>query len=1363
MPFYAQVPVVTTTCVELLTLPHATAPDISPIGIDAGYPPNHHCDWTVACERGHPHITFVDVSTEEGFDHIYVYDVSELSRTEIVKAHGADSQRGLPDPHESSGSALHVNFIADGDVEHVGFLAHVGCTTNYKFSGCVESECETISALPSGYIAEHPEATTVSGFGRVECDSAFSGVAVATCPSEGGSFSFSGCDAKRCQAGSGKKNGYTVCAQDDAIDALLTSYTSKLAEELSGVDLGMKCDNLLTDPCGLCHNACGSPCECRSHTGCPGSQFCSPMRIGETSPQNGSEAAWVFAQTLSDDDSSPVGGVTTTVKLEGKWDFCGECLTCTPGCDCTHDVCNRYDMTAGDICEEANACDLCKESCFDDALCEDDSAGLFSSFGFACANFLQVAADCTVDLDLLWPGLVPPGLSSQLSDLCPVMCDTCPPANTAVDATCIAVCDSSDACTLDTKVVSRCMQISEMGSDGERHMVCARTTPGDVSSPPITGTGVSDVPCNPDSLRQTAVAQCHEQCEAATVCTDAATAPSWHGTKLAAMMASAGCKFQPADVLISATPLVFNSDLWSMCPKECGACDPDGTTIAKLSGNVFCEEHYEPSTSALGGSVNCAPTDLEITGACRKSPHDSSSRDDDSSPSTPSNLPGFGVTGGYAGDLYCEWTVVCTLGQVQVSFAEFDTEATHDYLLLYDAGSDASPMATLMGSDLDQPGATNTWTSLGSTMSAVFSSDSLLHGTGFHANVVCVGAESLLDIEGNYEGCTDNPCVSDASSSGSDAYTASDQHVFGRYCCDDSEISQCENWCCGGLYLCSMEWAPTAWYDASADAYVQPRVNCPSWNVSAITCDAGATAAAAAQVCEMRYSKECTAADHFSFSGCVSVTCIVGSGDRTGYDIPDPSAADVPEMGRPTCRDNYHPTVGFTPRRFVNCPRSGADFVFSGCTENSCSHIGEDTNGVTLPDGDPSVSTVSGIRTLAIAAGSDKCGCPSSYGWEVDVDGNGACSSDGTTTADEATVCIDLAELNGVYSLYLECDWKYSGIGSISCKSDSGTFDYSGCTEVISVWLLFVLPICLCVFCVLPALYIAREKHKHAGKSIQIEQIERFTTEEMEAAFREVDKHITKNEKLVWHFTSHPSAEFITARGSHGLRASKVGQLGGGLSVCTEAPHDLGWNKYGKGPWRENVGRALWGERWQNVLEGGPDEDKLGVVFFLKVPEEFVNNKDRIVPGRPAVYIIQNSLLREVEDNHYLGTDHIVKAFGLMPAPDPMEGPGTLGIGQVLGVGGALLSTIKTATVGGGAEEEGEEGKGEEGKGPGLVNFLEAKLSGSLDLDGDGDVGEVEGRGAKKPAEGEPPLRPPRSGTPPLRRIEVSPAELVSA
>ena len=67
----------------------------------------------------------------------------------------------------------------------------------------------------------------------------------------------------------------------------------------------------------------------------------------------------------------------------------------------------------------------------------------------------------------------------------------------------------------------------------------------------------------------------------------------------------------------------------------------------------------------------------------------------------------------------------------------------------------------------------------------------------------------------------------------------------------------------------------------------------------------------------------------------------------------------------------------------------------------------------------------------------------------------------------------------------------------------------------------------------------------------------------------------------------------ILGKGSRGLRASTAGQHGGGLSFCLAPPHELGWAPYTGGKFRATVGKALWGEKWQLVLEGGPDADKI--------------------------------------------------------------------------------------------------------------------------------------------------------------------------
>ena len=63
------------------------------------------------------------------------------------------------------------------------------------------------------------------------------------------------------------------------------------------------------------------------------------------------------------------------------------------------------------------------------------------------------------------------------------------------------------------------------------------------------------------------------------------------------------------------------------------------------------------------------------------------------------------------------------------------------------------------------------------------------------------------------------------------------------------------------------------------------------------------------------------------------------------------------------------------------------------------------------------------------------------------------------------------------------------------------------------------------------------------------ENVARFSEAEMATAWHNVEESIRKSHVLVAHFTSLESAALILSEGSHGLRASKAGQGGGGLSV----------------------------------------------------------------------------------------------------------------------------------------------------------------------------------------------------------------------
>ena len=123
---------------------------------------------------------------------------------------------------------------------------------------------------------------------------------------------------------------------------------------------------------------------------------------------------------------------------------------------------------------------------------------------------------------------------------------------------------------------------------------------------------------------------------------------------------------------------------------------------------------------------------------------------------------------------------------------------------------------------------------------------------------------------------------------------------------------------------------------------------------------------------------------------------------------------------------------------------------------------------------------------------------------------------------------------------------------------------------------------------------------QEGGDFVEVEPVARFTKDEMEAAINGLSSGVRQDDRLVYHFTSKETAGFILE--GQGLRASKVGQLGGGLSVCKAPPHEMGWEQYGGPTWREGVGRRLWGEKWENVLIGHEDADKLEVVIVAKIP-----------------------------------------------------------------------------------------------------------------------------------------------------------------
>jgi hypothetical protein len=134
---------------------------------------------------------------------------------------------------------------------------------------------------------------------------------------------------------------------------------------------------------------------------------------------------------------------------------------------------------------------------------------------------------------------------------------------------------------------------------------------------------------------------------------------------------------------------------------------------------------------------------------------------------------------------------------------------------------------------------------------------------------------------------------------------------------------------------------------------------------------------------------------------------------------------------------------------------------------------------------------------------------------------------------------------------------------------------------------------------------------------------------------------------LCYHFTTLASLDLIM--GGHGLRASVAGQLNGGLSVCVSNMSEMKWEQWAGNRFREQVGKELWGTKWKDLLRSGKtsdgvpvssdgkDCDKIDYVIVLKVKNEVLADKKRIVSGRDNVYIIHKDFLTEVDGFHYLG------------------------------------------------------------------------------------------------------------------------------
>ena len=133
----------------------------------------------------------------------------------------------------------------------------------------------------------------------------------------------------------------------------------------------------------------------------------------------------------------------------------------------------------------------------------------------------------------------------------------------------------------------------------------------------------------------------------------------------------------------------------------------------------------------------------------------------------------------------------------------------------------------------------------------------------------------------------------------------------------------------------------------------------------------------------------------------------------------------------------------------------------------------------------------------------------------------------------------------------------------------------------------------------------------------------------MEKNLTALNNSIARDHELAYHFTNNETANLIL---SSGLRASTAGHLNGGVSVCKQPPHEMGWEQWGGGEWRETLGKKLWGEKWREVLPGGPHADNLEMVIVVKVMSMIFNDDTR-----EDILIIPESVLESRDGFHYYG------------------------------------------------------------------------------------------------------------------------------
>lgn len=96
--------------------------------------------------------------------------------------------------------------------------------------------------------------------------------------------------------------------------------------------------------------------------------------------------------------------------------------------------------------------------------------------------------------------------------------------------------------------------------------------------------------------------------------------------------------------------------------------------------------------------------------------------------------------------------------------------------------------------------------------------------------------------------------------------------------------------------------------------------------------------------------------------------------------------------------------------------------------------------------------------------------------------------------------------------------------------------------------------------------------------------------------------------------------------------------------VVTQGPAEMNWDQYQGGGFRATVGAHLWGEKAADIAVGGAFEDKVDLVFLIKIPKAFLDGAAG-VPGRETIKIVPRAFLQEKAGQFYLQKEKIVKGY----------------------------------------------------------------------------------------------------------------------